>query len=129
MMVRVLLTLSDEIVVHQLVPLKGQVQNNLFSYILTLILTDSIQQICYHENLNMAGLACGVYVNITMVMLSSHVQDEDSKYTCQETAELIVSTIVALTGGTELPSTSILKVTTETHNNVSSDGHITVVAE
>ena len=32
----------------------------------------------------MAALACGVYVNITMVTLSSHAQDEDSKYTCQE---------------------------------------------
>lgn len=58
----------------------------------------------------MAALACGVYVNVTMVMLSSHAQDEDSKYACQETAELIMSTIVALCGGTEPPSTSILKV-------------------
>lgn len=58
----------------------------------------------------MAALACGVYVNITMVTLSSHAQDEDSKYTCQETAELIVSTIVALSGSTEPPNTSILKV-------------------
>ena len=58
----------------------------------------------------MAALACGVYVNITMVTLSSHAQDEDSKYTCQETAELIVSTMVALSGSTEPPNTSILKV-------------------
>ena len=58
----------------------------------------------------MAALACGVYVNITMVTLSLHAQDEDSKYTCQETAELIVSTIVALSGSTEPPNTSILKV-------------------
>ena len=49
----------------------------------------------------MAALGCGVYVNITMVMLSSHAQDEDSKYACQETAELIMSTMVALSGGTE----------------------------
>lgn len=77
---------------------------------MSVLCLDSIQQICYHENLNMAGLACGVYVNVTMVMLSSHVQDEDSKYTCQETAELIVSTIVALSGCTEPPNTSILKV-------------------
>ena len=58
----------------------------------------------------MAALACGVYVNITMATLSSHAQDEDSKYTCQETAELIASTIVALSGGAEPPNTSILKV-------------------
>ena len=58
----------------------------------------------------MAALACGVYVNVTMVMLSSHAQDEDSKYMCQETAELIVSTIVALSGSAESPDTSILKV-------------------
>ena len=76
----------------------------------TYLCADSIQQICYHENLNMAALACGVYVNITMVTLSSHAQDEDSKYACQETAGLIVSTIVALSGGAEPPNTSILKV-------------------
>ena len=59
----------------------------------------------------MAALACGIYVNITMVTLSSLVQDEDSKYTCQETAGLIVSTIVALSGHTDPPpNTSILKV-------------------
>ena len=71
---------------------------------------DQIQQICYHENLNMAALACGVYVNVTMVILSSHAQDEESKYMCQETAELIVSTMVALSGDEEPPNTSILKV-------------------
>ena len=74
------------------------------------VCSDQIQQICYHENLNMAALACGVYVNVTMVMLSSHAQDEDSKYMCQETAELIVSTIVALSGSVEPPDTSIFKV-------------------
>lgn len=112
MMVKVLLILSNEITVYQLVPLKGirfKLRNLLIA---RWSFSDSIQQICYHENLNMAALACGVYVNITMVTVSSHTQDEDSKYTCQETAELIVSTIVALSDSTESPSTSILKVGT-----------------
>lgn len=58
----------------------------------------------------MAALACGTYVNVTMVTLTSHAQDEDSKYTCQEAAELVVSTTVGLSGNTDPPNTSILKV-------------------
>lgn len=108
MVVKVLLTLSNEITVRQLLPLKGVVYIKRFS--VTIFCPDSIQQVCYHENLNMAALACGIYVNVTMVTLSSHVQDEDTKYTCQETAGLIVSTIVALSSSVEPPNTSILKV-------------------
>jgi len=58
----------------------------------------------------MAALACGVHVNITVRRLGSRNLTEDLKFECQEVAELIVSTIAALSCAVEAPKTSILKV-------------------